>query len=148
MKLPKEELINALIIVAGITVYFFIIDLLGLSNVLWLRVVNVLFVWYGVNRTLSYNVEHGKKEYGYNLLSAGITAVLGVVIATIGLVAYIHLRGGDSYIEEHLASEMLFGGKPTANQFCIGIFIEGLASALMVIFVSVQYWRKKMAAQD
>ena len=147
MKLPKE-LINALIIFAGIGIYFFIIDLLGLSNVLWLRVLNVFFVWYGVNRTLSYNIEHGKKGYGYNLLSAGITAVLGVIFATIGMVAYIHMRGGDAFIEENLASEMLFGGKPTANQFSIGIFIEGFASALMVIFVSVQYWRSKMAAQD
>ena len=147
MKLPKE-LINAIIIFAGIAAYFFIIDLLGLSNVLWLRVLNVFFVWYGVNRTLSYNIEHGEKEYGYNLLSAGATAVLGVIFATIGMVAYIHIRGGDAYIEEHLASEMLFGGKPTANQFSIGIFIEGIASALMVIFVSVQYWRSKMAAQD
>ena len=147
MKLPKE-LINAIIIFVGIAAYFFIIDLLGLSNVLWLRVLNVFFVWYGVNRTLSYNIEHGKKEYGYNLFSAGATAILGVIFATIGMVAYIHICGGDTYIEEHLASQMLFGGKPTANQFSIGIFIEGLASALMVIFVSVQYWRSKMAAQD
>lgn len=146
MKLPKE-LINALIIFAGIAAYFFIIDLLGLSNVLWLRVLNVLFVWYGVNRTLSYNVEHGKTEYGYNLLSAGATAVLGVVFSTIGMVAYIHIRGGDAYIEEHLASQMLFGGKPTANQFSIGIFIEGLASALIVVFVSVQYWRRRMSPE-
>lgn len=147
MKLPKE-IVNALIIFAGIAIYFFIIDFLGLSNVLWLRVLNVFFVWYGVNRTLSYNVEHGKKDYGYNLLSAGATAVLGVIFSTIGMLVYIHLCGGDSYIKEHLASEMLFGGEPTANQFSIGIFIEGLASALIVIFVSVQYWRSKMAAQD
>lgn len=147
MKLPKE-LINAIVIFIGIAAYFFIIDLLGLSNVLWLRVLNVFFVWYGVNRTLSYNVEHGKKEYGYNLLSAGATAILGVIFATIGMVAYIYICGGDAYIKEHLASQMLFGGKPTANQFSIGIFIEGFASALMVIFVSVQYWRSKMSAQD
>ena len=146
MKLPKE-LINAFIIVAGITIYFFIIDFLGLSNILYLRVLNVLFVWYGVTRTLRYNVEHGKKDYGYNLASAGATAILGVVFATIGLVAYVYLRGGDAYVK-NLSADLLFGGEPTANQFCIGIFIEGLASALMVIFVSVQYWRSKMAAQD
>lgn len=146
MKLPKE-LINALLIVVGITMYFFIIDFLGLSNVLWLRVVNVLFVWYGVTRTLSYNVEHGKTDYGYNLISAGATALLGVVIASIGLVAYVYLKGGDAYVQK-LSADLLFGGEPTANQFCIGIFIEGLASALMVVFVSVQYWRNKMAAQD
>jgi len=62
-------------------------------------------------------------------------------------VAYIHLRGGDNFVYK-LPADLLIGGEPTANEFCIGILIEGLASALMVVFVSVQYWRRKMAAQD
>jgi len=145
MKLPKE-LVNAIIIFAGISAYFLIIDLLNLSDILWLRMFNVLFVWYGVTRTLSYNVEHGKKDYGYNLFSAAATAFLGVFFAIIGLVAYIHLRGGDEYVN-NLSQDLLFGGKPTANQYCIGILFEGIASALIVVFVSVQYWRRKMSAQ-
>lgn len=145
MKLPKE-LINAFIIFAGIAIYFLIIDLAGLSDILWLRMFNILFVWYGVTRTLKGNVEHGRRDYGYNLVSAGATALIGVLLTIIGLVAYVHIRGGDAYVE-HLSADLLFGGKPTANQYCIGIFIEGIASALMVVFISVQYWRRKMAAQ-
>ena len=146
MKLPKE-IINAIIIFVGISVYFLIIDLLNLSDILWLRMFNVLFVWYGVTRTLSYNVKHGKKDYAYNLFSAGTTAFAGVFLSIIGLVTYIHLRGGDEYVN-NLSQDLLFGGKPTANQYCIGILFEGIASALIVVFVSVQYWRSKMAAQD
>ncbi|MES2412030.1 MAG: hypothetical protein V4535_11360 [Bacteroidota bacterium] len=145
MKLPKE-VINAIIIFAGISAYFLIIDLLNLSDILWLRMLNVLFVWYGVTRTLSYNVEHGKKDYGYNLFSAATTAFLGVFLSIIALISYIHLRGGDDYVN-NLSQDLLFGGKPTANQYCIGILFEGIASALIVVFVSVQYWRRKMAAQ-
>lgn len=146
MKLPKE-LINAIIIFAGIAIYFLVIDLLGLSHILWLRILNVLFVYYGVNRTLSSNVAEGKTAYVSNLFSAAITALLGVAFSIIGLVTYIHLRGGDSYID-NFSEDLLFGGKPTANQYCIGILFEGIASALIVVFVSVQYWRRKMAAQD
>lgn len=145
MKLPKE-LTNAIIIFVGISAYFLIIDLLNLSDILWLRMFNVLFVWYGVTRTLSYNVEHGKTDYGYNLFSAGATAFLGVFLSLIGLVAYIHLRGGDDYVH-NLSQDLLFGGNPTANQYCIGILFEGIASALIVVFVSVQYWRRKMAPE-
>lgn len=145
MKLPKE-VINAIIIFAGISAYFLIIDFLNLSDILWLRIFNVLFVWYGVTRTLSYNVEHGKKDYAYNLFSAGSTALMGVFFALIGLVAYIHLRGGDAYVN-NLSQDLLFGGKPSANQYCIGILFEGIASALIVVFVSVQYWRSKMAPE-
>lgn len=145
MKLPKE-LSNAFIIFAGIAAYFLLIDLLNLSGILWLRMFNVLFVYYGVNRTLSSNVAEGKRDYAYNLFSAGATALLGVVISIIGLVAYIHLRGGDTYIK-NFSEDLLFGGEPTANQYCIGILFEGIASALIVVFVSVQFWRKRMAAQ-
>jgi hypothetical protein len=145
MKLPKE-IINAIIIFAGISIYFLVIDFLGLSNVLWLRMLNVLFVWYGVTRTLSSNMEEGKREYGANLLSASTTAFLGVFLSIIALVAYVHLKGGDGYVKNLPVD--LFGGKPTANEFCIGILFEGIASALIVVFVSVQYWRRKMAAQD
>jgi len=145
MKLPKE-LINAIIIFAGIAAYFLIIDFLNLSDILWLRMFNVLFVYYGVNRTMSSNMSEGKRDYGYNLFSAGATALLGVVLSIIGLIAYIHLRGGDAYIK-NFSEDLLFGGEPTANQYCIGILFEGIASALIVVFVSVQFWRKRMAAQ-
>ena len=145
MKLPKE-VTNAIIIFIGISAYFLLIDLLNLSDILWLRMFNVLFVWYGVTRTLSYNVTHGKTDYGYNLFSAGATAFLGVFFALIGLVAYIHLRGGDAYVH-NLSQDLLFGGSPTANQYCVGILFEGIASALIVVFVSVQYWRRKMAPE-
>lgn len=145
MKLPKE-LTNAIIIFAGIAAYFLIIDFLNLSDILWLRVFNVLFVWYGVTRTLSSNVAEGKTDYGYNLFSAGATALLGVVLSIVGLISYIHLRGGDAYIS-NFSEDLLFGGEPTANQYCLGIFFEGVASALIVVFVSVQYWRRKMAPQ-
>lgn len=145
MNLPKE-VTNGLIIFAGIAVYFLLIDFLNLSDILWLRMFNVLFVWYGVTRTLSWNVAHGKTDYGYNLLSAGGTAFLGVIFAIIGLVGYIHLRGGDAYIA-NFSEDLLFGGEPTANQYCLGILFEGIASALIVVFVSVQYWRRKMAPQ-
>ncbi|MCF6131730.1 hypothetical protein [Flavobacterium wongokense] len=146
MKLPKE-LINGIIIFAGIALYFLVIDFLNLSDILWLRVFNVLFVWYGVTRTLSSNMAEGKRDYAYNLFSAGATALLGVIFAIIGLVSYIHLRGGDTYIK-NFSEDLLFGGEPTANQYCIGILFEGVASALIVVFVSVQYWRRKMAPQD
>lgn len=145
MKLPKE-VTNGIIIFAGIALYFLIIDLLNLSDILWLRVFNVLFVWYGVTRTLKFNVEHGKTDYGYNLFSAGATALLGVVFSIIGLITYIHLRGGDEYVK-NFSEDLLFGGEPTANQYCLGILFEGIASALIVVFVSVQYWRRKMAPQ-
>lgn len=146
MKIARE-LSNGIIIFAGIAIYFILIELLGLSHILYLRMFNALIVFYGVNRTLKANFNEGKSGYVTNLLSAGLTAVLGVLLSVGGLLAYIYLRGGDSYIDT-LSKDFLFGGNPSANQYCIGVLFEGLASAIIVVFVTMQLWRNKTSTQD
>ena len=146
MKIARE-LSNGIIIFAGIAIYFIIIELLGLSHILYLRMFNAFILFYGVNRTLKANFKEGKSGYVTNLLSAGLTAVLGVLLSVGGLLFYIYLRGGDSYIDT-LSKDFLFGGKPSANQYCIGVLFEGLASAIIVVFVTMQLWRNKTSTQD
>ncbi len=143
MKLPKE-LINGIIIFVGIAIYFFIMEVFGLTDYLVLRAFNAAFVFYGATRTLSQNIKEGKRDYATNLMSAGLTTIIGVVLSVIGLLAYIHIRGGDQYIE-NLSQDFLFGGNPTANEYCVGVLIEGLASAVIMTFVAVQFWRKHFA---
>ncbi|WP_284650781.1 hypothetical protein [Flavobacterium terrisoli] len=143
MKLPKE-LVNGIIIFVGIAFYFFIMELFGLADILYLRAFNAAFVFYGVTRTLNSNVKEGKTDYVFNLLSAGITAIIGVLLSVAGLLAYIYIRGGNAYIDS-LSEEFLFGGKPTANEYCIGVLFEGIASAIIMTFVALQFWRSKFA---
>ena len=145
MKIARE-LSNGIIIFAGIAIYFLVIEFLGLSHILYLRMFNALILFYGVNRTLKANFKEGKSGYVTNLLSAGLTAVLGVLLSVGGLLFYIYLRGGDSYVDT--LSVDLFGGKLRANQYCIGVLFEGLASAVIVVFVTMQLWRQKTSTQD
>jgi hypothetical protein len=146
MKLPKE-LTNGLLIFIGIGLYFLIMDFFGLSKILYLRILNASFVYYGVSRTLRANFKEGKTGYVSNLLSAGITALLGVLISVAGLLTFIYLRGGDEYIN-NLSGEFLFGGNPSANEYCFGVLFEGIASAVIVVFVAMQLWRNKTATND
>ena len=146
MKIARE-LSNGIIIFVGIAVYFLVIEFLGLSHLLYLRMFNALIVFYGVNRTLKANFNEGKSDYVSNLLSAGLTAVLGVLLSVGGLLSYIYIRGGDSYIDT-LSEDFLFGGKPSANQYCIGVLFEGFASAIIVVFVTMQLWRQKTSTKD
>ena len=146
MKLPKE-LINGIIIFVGIALYFLIMEFLGLSKIIYLRVFNAAFVFYGITRTLNSNIKEGKLGYVSNMLSAGITAIIGVLLSVAGLVTYIYLRGGDLYIN-NLSEEFLFGGRPSANEYCIGVLFEGVASAVIMIFVAMQLWRKKTSTED
>jgi len=146
MKIARE-LSNGIIIFAGIAIYFLVIEFFGLSHILYLKMLNALIVFYGVNRTLKANFTEGKTGYVSNLLSSALTAVLGVLLSVGGLLLYIYLRGGDSYIDT-LSKDFLFGGNPTANQYCIGVLFEGLASAVIVVFVTMQLWRSKTSSQD
>lgn len=146
MKLPKE-LINGILIFTGIALFFLLMEFFGLSKFLYLRMFNALFLYYGVQRTLKSNFIEKKDGYVFNLLSSGITALIGVFLSVAGLLAYLYLRGGDAYID-NLSGEFLFGGTPTTNEYCFGVLFEGIASAVIIVFVAMQLWRKKTATQD
>ena len=141
MKLPKE-LINGILIAVGIAIFFLAMEVLGLSDKFYLRFLNILIVYFGVHYTLKSNIAEGKKDYGDNLISAGLTAFTGVGISIAGLVAYIYIKGGTAYLST-LSEGFLFGGEPTVNQYCIGLLIEAIASAVMVVFIAMQFWRSK-----
>lgn len=146
MKLPKE-LINGIIIFVGITAYFLIIEILGFSFIHYLRVFNILIVYYGVYRTLSSNVKEGKLGYLTNMLSAGATAIIGVFLSVIGLTTFIYIKGGDRYLDS-LSELFLFGGKPGVAEYCFGILFEGIVSAVMVVFIAMQFWRNKVIIKN
>ena len=140
MKLSKE-FVNGFLIFAGISVFFLAMELFGLSNNFYLRFFNVLFVFFGVNRTIKQNVAKEKNEYLKNLLSGGFTALTGVLLSVISLLFYIYYKGGDAYIAK-LSEKFLFGGA-SVNEYCIGLLFEGLASGMIIVYITLQIWRGK-----
>lgn len=146
MKLPKE-LLNGILIAVGIAVFFLVMEILGLSNKFYLRFLNILIVYYGVHSTIKSNIAEGLTGYVSNLISAGLTAFIGVMISIAGLVTFIYIKGGTAYLNT-LSEGFLFGGKPSVNEYCIGLFIEAIASAVMVVFITMQFWRSKTKTSD
>ncbi len=141
MKLPKE-LRNGIIIFLGIGLYFLLMILLGLGDISALRLLNVVFVFYGVNRTIKMNLNEGKKNFVSNAVSALITSIIGVVLSIIGLLIYSYIRGGDAYIQS-LSKTFLFGGNPTIVTYCISLLFEGIASSIIVTLLVVLYTNNK-----
>jgi hypothetical protein len=144
MKLPKE-LINGLLIFVGIGIYFMAMNLLGLAGVLYLRILNALFLFYGVNRTIVSNLSEGKKEFLSNALSALSTGLIGVFLSIIGLLTYSYIQGGEEYINS-LSKTFLFGGNPSVNTYCICLFFEGIVSAAIVTLVLMFFHNNKYIA--
>lgn len=141
MKLPKE-FINGFIIFIGLAVYFFLMEIVGLTNNHYLRVFNVFIVYFGIYRTLKSNFKENEFGYMKNLVSSGLTATIGVLLSVIGLVLYIYYRGGQSYLNS-LSEGFLFGGKPSVTEYIFGLLFEGIASGLIIVFLSMQYWQGK-----
>ena len=145
MKLPRE-LVNGFLMSVSIGLFFLLMEAFRLSNNYYLRILNLLFVFYWVNQTIKQNIKEGKNGYLTNLLSAGLTALFGVVISIAGLLFYVYNKGGSSYITK-LSEQFIFGGA-SVNEYCFGLLFEGLASSIIVVFITMQFWRGKTHLND
>ena len=141
MKISKE-LVNGFIIVLGIGLYFLLMQLLGLGDIYLLRVFNVLFIFYGTNRTLKSNYDKGNVTLASNSVSAFTTAATGVILSIISLITYSYMRGGEVYIAT-LSKTFLFGGNPSIMTYSISLLFEGLSSAVIVTFILLLLWDSK-----
>lgn len=144
MKLSKE-FYNGIIIFVGIGVYFLLMNVLGFADVFYLRLLNVIFVFYGVNRTIQMNLAEGKKNFVSNAVSALITSLIGVFLSVLGLLIYSYMKGGDAYIES-LSKTFLFGGNPSVNTYSICLLFEGIASSVIVTMLLMLYWNDRHKA--
>jgi hypothetical protein len=74
------------------------------------------------------------------VISGGLTSFIGVALSVIGLRQYIVFKGGAEYIKS-LSEAFLFGNDPSVNEYCIGLFFEGIASSIIATFILMQYWK-------
>lgn len=143
----SRVLINGSIIFIGIALFFIFMETLNLSDKVYLRLLNFVFVIYGVNLTIKQNYKD--EIYGYltNLLSGFTTAFVSLVLGIASFIAYAEYMGGESYIDNH-ANSYLFGGDPSIYQFSMMLFIEGLAASAIVSFTLMQSWKNKVETID
>ena len=114
----------------------------NLADVFYLRALNILFIYYGANRTLKSNFAEGITGLPENGVSALKTSLIGVFISIAGLVSYSYLQGGDKYVES-LSASFLFGGQPTVMTYGVSLLFEGIVSAVIVTFTLLLIWKKR-----
>ena len=136
MRLSKE-IINGLIISGGIALLFLLVNLIGLQKLTYLRALNAFIVFYGIYRTYKMNKNSGVNSLGENLISMLKTGIVGVVSSVIGLAIYATLQGGQSYLDT-ISYGFLYGKNPTLNEYCFGLLIEGIASAVIISLIIIQ----------
>ncbi|MGL2999904.1 hypothetical protein [Flavobacterium sp. RSSB_23] len=142
MKISKEFQ-NGFLIFLGIAIYFLFMNLVGLSDVFYLRLFNTLFVLYGVNRTIMMNIHDGEVLLANNAKSAMKTSLIGVFLSIIGLIIFSYLQGGDQYVQS-LSKTFLFGGNPSVMTYSICLLFEGIASTVVVTMLLLLYWNNRL----
>ena len=144
MKLPKE-LYNGILIFLGIAIYFLLMSVLGLSHVFYLRLLNGVFVFYGVKRTLEMNIKEGQASFVLNAVSGMTTSIVGVSLSVLALLIYSYAKGGDAYVAS-LSESLLFGGNPSVPTYCICLMFEGIASSVVITLLLMLYTNNKYIA--
>ena len=134
------ELRNGFIIFLGIGLFFLAMDFFGLSDKNYLRALNAFIVIYGINKTIKMNLNNGITDYLENFISGFKTGIIGVLLGIIGLIIYIYIKGGESYLST-LSNTFFFLGKTNIIMYCSVLFFEGIASSLIGSFVLMQYWK-------
>ena len=141
----SKELNNGILIFISIGIYFLTMELFGLSDVFYLRILNIFIVIYFLQKTIKSNYLEGKTEYLENLISGTLTSLIGVVLSVIALMVYISMKGGDAYLTKLSANFLFGGGFPSMNQYCIGLLFEGIASSIIITFTLMQYYKDRTA---
>ncbi|KAF2517149.1 hypothetical protein [Flavobacterium foetidum] len=144
MKISRE-ILNGFYIFLGVAAFFLLMEVLNLSHVFYLRLLNVLFIFYGVNRTLKANIAEGNNSFVPNAVSAMLTSFTGVVLSIVALLIYSYAKGGDAYVKT-LSQAFMFGGEPSVATYTICLFFEGTASCIIVTLLLMLYWNNKYKA--
>ena len=134
------EFKNGILIFLGIGLFFLLLDLFGFADKNYLRILNAFIVLYGINETLKTNIKDGKSEYLENFFSGFKTGIIGVGLSIIGLIVFIYIKGGESYLDR-LSDTFFFGKDNNIVKYCSILFFEGIASSLIGSFTLMQYWK-------
>jgi len=145
----QRIVINGFIIYVGIALFFLLMEMVGWSDQIYLRLVNFIFVIYGVNKTLKANSHDNTNGYFSNLVSGILTAIVSLALGIFSFIGYIEYMGANhggsnEYLQRYAGSYIFGGGEPSLYQFVIGLTVEGVAASVIVSFALMQYWKDKV----
>ncbi|CAM3383831.1 hypothetical protein [Flavobacterium chungbukense] len=132
------ELSSGLLIFAGAALFFLLMEASGLNQILHTRLLNVIFIFFGVNRILRMNLAQGQNNFLLNAVSAMTASFTGVVLSLAALMIYSYARGGDAYIKS-LPQTLMYGGEPSVPLYILCFLFEGCASCIATTVVMMLY---------
>lgn len=145
MKLPIKY--GALTAV-GLIVYFLLMKLFGLETNFLLRIFNFVFIVAGIYALLKtlYSPPNEGPSYFAGLGSGIVLTVTAIVIFLVFLGAYVTYI--DPTFMQVLEDSQIWGADLELVEITFAIFVEGLASGLIISFALMQYFKKSINSKN
>ena len=141
MKAKNQTVLFGIYMFVSMVALFFIMKLVGLEKVTELRLLNIVIAIFFSNRLAKLNVHSDTQRSSYlgNLSSLMLANLIAVFASALGLMIYV--TAIDKDLMESIGNGFFLGNDLTINQIAIAILLEGSASAAIVSFSLMQYWK-------
>ena len=122
--------------------YFMLMKLFGLEQVLELRFFNAIILAFGIcNGIIRLKRElHEDEFYLKGLMQGFYISVIAVI--SFGLFMSFYLSFFDVALLEHIRQKSTVGMSINGVSIFVVIFMEGMASAVIVTFAAMQYFKR------
>lgn len=123
----------------ALIVYFLSMKVLGLEDVFYLRFLNFIIIIFGVYALIKSEVKRPQANYISTLVN-GISMTVVTVLSFLIFLA-IYIKVFDPSFIKILEQSKIWGNQLTVVQASIAIFIEGMASGVVITFAWLQYFK-------
>jgi len=138
----RKGYVYGLVIGAALIAYFLLMKVLGFESNFFLRIFNFVILIAGVYFLLKSQVKDSKQSVTYfEGLGLGLRATITSVIVFIAFLA-LYIKFFDPGFIQVLETSKIWGSQITLAEAALGILFEGMASAIAISFVWMQYFKK------
>jgi len=136
---PRIAEKHGLFIAIGLLIFFFIMKALGLLHVVELRVFNVVIMALGIYGAVKKFSKKDPEEFTY-FRGMGVGVVTGIIGSTLfGLFIFFYVSFIDTALMQNIIENEPMGRFMNPYIVSLIIAIEGIASALLVSFILLNY---------
>ena len=145
MKAKNQTILFGIYMFISMVALFFLMKLVGLEKVTELRLLNIVIAILFSNRLAKNNINSGTQRSSYlgNLSSLMVANLIAVFASALGLMIYGTVI--DKGLMDVIGNGFFLGENLTINQVAIAVILEGSASAAIVSFSLMQYWKNTVS---
>jgi hypothetical protein len=143
----RISLATGLFTAAALIIYFFIMKLFGLERMLELRFLNFFILLggaaYAIKKIIKIDGDYTNDDYYLKGFAAGIlTSLVAVCIFSASISLYLAYL--DTDLLSYIKATVSFGEMVTGFTVFLILFLEGMASSIIIVFCAMQYFKSKI----